>query len=95
MIIHQNHNYAHLPGGKPHYDHPETEENIRLAGGRAITRFTLLDADKRLQNGHILPQKLNSARLWRRLEAWSLLSLGSARLSNALWRLRKKMGRRE
>ncbi len=95
MIIHQNHNYAHLPGGKPHYDHPETEENIRLAGGRAITRFTLLDADKRLQNGHILPQKQNSARLWRRLEAWSLLSLGSARLSNALWRLRKKMGRRE
>ena len=89
MIIHQNHDYSHLPGGKPHYNHPETDENIRLAGGRPMTRFTVLDTDKRLENGKILPQKMDSARLWRRIESWPLLALGSTRLSNALWRLKK------
>jgi hypothetical protein len=89
MIIHQNHDYSHLPGGRPHYDHPETNENIRLAGGRPMTRFTLLDTDYRLENGKILPQKLDSVRLWRRIESWPLLALGSTQLSNALWRLRK------
>src|SRR5258707_13898162 len=34
MIVHQNHDYSHLPGGKPHYEHPDTNENIRLAGGQ-------------------------------------------------------------
>ncbi len=93
MIIHQNHDYSHLPGGQPHYKHPETEINIRLAGGRPMTRFTLLDTDKRLENGQILPPKVNSARLWRRIEAWPLLALGSVRLSNALWKLRKQVNR--
>lgn len=93
MIVHQNHDYAHLPGGKPHYNHPETEINIRLAGGRPMTRFTLLDTDYRLVNGQILPQPLNSARLWRKIEAWPLLALHSTRLSNALWRVRKAIGK--
>jgi hypothetical protein len=88
-IIHQNHDYSHLPGGKPHYNHPETNENVRLAGGRPMTRFTLLDTDYRLENGQILPQKMNRSRLWRRIEAWPLLAMNSTRLSNALWRLRK------
>ena len=92
-IIHQNHDYAHLPGGQPHYKHPETGENIRLAGGRPITRFTLLDADYRLEKGRILPQKLDSARLWRRIETWPLLAFGSTRLSNALWRLNNLLRR--
>ena len=38
MIVHQNHDYSHLPDGKPHYEHPDTNENIRLAGGQAATR---------------------------------------------------------
>lgn len=88
-VIHQSHDYSHLPGGKPHYKHPETNENIRLAGGRAMTRFTMLDTDYRLENGKILPQMLSLARLWRRIESWPLLVFGSTRLSNALWRLGK------
>ncbi|HCK66492.1 MAG TPA: hypothetical protein DHW49_09515, partial [Anaerolineae bacterium] len=32
MIVHQNHDYSHLPNGKPHYEHPETNVNIQLAG---------------------------------------------------------------
>ena len=89
LIVHQNHDYSHLPGGKPHYNHPETDENIRLAGGRAVTRFTLLDANYRFENSKILPQKPSAERIWRQIEAWPLLALGSTRLSNALWRLRK------
>ncbi len=89
LVVHQNHDYSHLPGGKPHYNHPETDENIRLAGGRAVTRFTLLDTNYRLENGEILPQKMERARLWRRIESWPLLTLGSAKLTNALWRLKR------
>lgn len=93
MIVHQNHDYSHLPGGQPHYKHPETKINIELAGGRPMTRFTLLDADKRLVNGQILPQRLDSARLWRKIESWPLLALGSARLSNMLWKIRKQVNK--
>jgi len=90
-IIHQSHDYSHLPGGKPHYKHPETEENIRLAGGRPMTRFTVLDTNYRLENGKILPQRLNANRLWRLIESWPLLVLGSTRLSNVLWQLGKAL----
>lgn len=89
MIVHQNHDYSHLPGGQPHYKHPETDVNIQLAGGRTVTRFTLLDADYRTENGKILSQVTTRARLWRRIESWPLLTLGSARLSNLLWRIKR------
>jgi len=51
MIVHQNHDYSHLPGGKPHYEHPDTNENIRLAGGEANIRYTILDATHQLAPG--------------------------------------------
>ncbi len=51
MIVHQNHDYSHLPGGQAHYAHPETDENIRLAGGHAAIRYTILDATHRLVAG--------------------------------------------
>jgi hypothetical protein len=51
MIVHQNHDYSHLPGGKPHYEHPDTNENIRLAGGEANIRYTILDANHQLAAG--------------------------------------------
>ena len=41
-VIHQNHDYGHLPNGQPHYGLPETYENISLAGGREMI-FTLHD----------------------------------------------------
>lgn len=51
-IIHQNHDYSHLPNGQPHYRLPETGENIRLAGGRRAI-FDLNDASHRLVHGKI------------------------------------------
>lgn len=89
-IVHQNHDYRHLPGGQPHYDHPETDENVRLAGGRAMTRFTLLDADCRLAEGRIRPQPLTGERLLRRIIFFPLLAFGSAKLTDWAWRRYKQ-----
>lgn len=68
MIVHQNHDYSHLPGGKPHYEHPDTNENIRLAGGQANVRYTILDATHQLVGGKLVRPKMSSTRLMRRLE---------------------------
>jgi hypothetical protein len=68
MIVHQNHDYSHLPGAKPHYDHPETNVNIQLAGGQAVTRYTLLDTTHQLVDGKLVRPKLTKPRLTRTLE---------------------------
>ncbi len=68
MIVHQNHDYSHLPEGKPHYEHPETNENIRLAGGQANVRYTILDATHQLVDGKLLRPKMTSLRFTRKLE---------------------------
>ena len=68
MIVHQNHDYRHLPGGKSHYTHPETDENIRLAGGPAAVRYTILDATHRLMDGKLVRPAFTSQHLWRRVE---------------------------
>lgn len=68
MIVHQNHDYSHLPGGKPHYEHPETNENIRLAGGQANVRYTILDSTHQLVNGTLVRPKMTSLRFTRKFE---------------------------
>ncbi len=68
MIVHQNHDYSHLPDGKPHYEHPETHENIRLAGGQANIRYTILDSTHQLVDGKLTRSKLTSVRFIRKLE---------------------------
>lgn len=68
MIVHQNHDYSHLPEGKPHYEHPDTNENIRLAGGQANVRYTILDATHRLVDGKLARPKMTSLRFTRKFE---------------------------
>lgn len=68
MIVHQNHDYSHLPGAKPHYDHPDTNENIRLAGGQSNIRYTILDSTHQLADGKLIRPKMTSLRFTRRLE---------------------------
>ena len=81
MIVHQNHDYSHLPGGQPHYKHPETDVNIQLAGGREVTRFTLLDVDCRLSNGKLISRKWNRQTLRRAVESYPLLAWDNYQLS--------------
>ena len=68
MIVHQNHDYSHLPNGKSHYDHPDTNENIRLAGGQANIRYTILDSTHRLVNGKLARPQISYLRFMRRVE---------------------------
>ena len=68
MIVHQNHDYSHLPGGKSHYDHPDTNENIRLAGGQANIRYTILDSTHQLVGGTLARPKMSAMRFQRKLE---------------------------
>ena len=68
MIVHQNHDYSHLPNAKSHHNHPETDENIRLAGGEAHTRYTIIDSTHQLINGKLFRPKMTSLRFSRKLE---------------------------
>jgi hypothetical protein len=67
-VIHQNHDYRHLPGAQPHYDHPDTRLNTQLAGGQTITRYTVLDATHVLAGGRLERPQNSFPRFTRGLE---------------------------
>ncbi len=69
MVIHQNHDYAHLPGGQMHYNLEETKINAELGGGMR-NMYILLDASHEFVNGQIQRTKLDFSRFIRRLEHW-------------------------
>jgi hypothetical protein len=68
IIVHQNHDYSHLPEAKPHYEHPDSNENIRLAGGQAAIRYTIVDSTHRLADGRLLRPKISYLRFMRGVE---------------------------
>jgi len=76
-IIHQDHDYSHLPGGKPHYNLPETDENIRLAGGRRAI-FDLRDADRVLTGGQVRRPVGSWKKFWREVEIAPLVTWHSS-----------------
>lgn len=61
-IVHQNHDYRHLPGGQPHYRLPETKENVSKGGGEH-TIFTLFDAQVNLVDGSLIRKPI----VWRKI----------------------------
>ncbi len=67
-IVHQSHDYRHLPGARPHYDHPDTKLNTKLAGGPAATRYTVLDATHTLAEGRLQHPPLTVQRFLRGVE---------------------------
>jgi hypothetical protein len=68
MIVHQNHDYTHLPGNvKTHYDLEETHINARLGGGMANMYITL-DANRQLVNGRIRRPSPSLNRILRSME---------------------------
>ena len=62
MVIHQNHDYSHLPGGRPHYDLAESQHNMQVGGGLKHM-YMVLDADCQLIDGQIRPRALHLAAL--------------------------------
>ena len=81
IVIHQDHDYSHLPNGQPHYRLPETSENIRLAGGPR-TIFTLADANCVIRNGQLERIPLRPRKLLREIEIFPLTRLHSLSLAN-------------
>ena len=73
-IVHQNHDYSHLPGGQPHYRLPETGVNIRLAGGRRAI-FGLGDTNRRLVRGQLARHPASWAKIGREVEIFPLVRL--------------------
>ena len=70
--IHQEHDYAHLPDGKPHYRLPESRHNLQLAGGPHTT-FTLRDATWEFEDTQLRPHRAS----WgRAVEAGIIARLG-------------------
>ncbi|MEJ2758979.1 MAG: hypothetical protein P8046_10910 [Anaerolineales bacterium] len=66
-IIHQNHDYSHLPDGKIHYRLPESEENVALGGG-VHHMDNLIDLDGIMIDGQAQPKPLTWFRLVRKTE---------------------------
>jgi hypothetical protein len=75
-LIHQNHDYSHLPGGVVHFRQPETNVNIKLAGGRRAI-FKLSDARYRLIPEGLKRKRMNWASFWREVEIFPLVKLHS------------------
>ena len=77
-VVHQDHSYAHLPGGQPHYRHPESMRNIEFAGGLE-TMFRLRDANWMLAPSG-LERKSWAISDWpRKIEANLITTLGPGR----------------
>jgi hypothetical protein len=81
-IVHQDHDYSHLPDGKPHYNHEESQQNMVLAGG-ANRMYTILDSNKQLVDGKIHPPRFDLLRLARKIET-GLMS-GDIQRSGPRW----------
>jgi hypothetical protein len=67
MVIHQDHDYSHLPGGKPPYDLEETKINAALGGGYRNMYMTL-DTNYELIDGVVRRSRWTRDRILRRLE---------------------------
>jgi len=85
-VIHQDHDYAHLPGGLPHYHLPETNENVRLAGGKRHI-FLLQDVNWRFANQKLVRPAFTWKRFWREMEIFPLVKLHSEILGEIFFAL--------
>ena len=78
-VIHQSHDYSHLPGNKPPYGSEVAKSNLAKAGGRRCV-YNILDTNRELISGKIRRPKFHLVRLLRKLE-WLFITddLGSIR----------------
>ena len=84
MVIHQDHDYSHLPNGQAHYRLPESSENLRIAGGQRAV-FTLKDADYSLEHDQLRKIPLRSRKLLREIEIYPLVKLHSMVLAHVFF----------
>jgi hypothetical protein len=83
-IVHQNHDYAHLPGGRPPYRLPEASRNIQLAGGKRRAMY-LRDVNTRLVDGKLQPMPHTFKRFVRSIEVFPVIKMNSYFLAQVLF----------
>jgi hypothetical protein len=94
MVIHQSHDYSHLPGGRPHYNLAESQKNMEIGGGLKHM-YMVLDAGHQLVDGRILPPRFSWLRLIRSVERKLMPESGELRgMRGALTRRLRKLRRR-
>ena len=69
MVIHQNHDYSHLPGGRTHYNLEESHINVELGGG-VLHIYNILDADREFEDEQVRRPRWNLIRFIRHLQRW-------------------------
>ena len=78
-VVHQVHDYSHLPDGKPHFRLPESKKNVDMVGGRAAV-FTIHDTTWACSPAGMARKPWNDAGTSRALEAMIYAALGAAPL---------------
>ena len=74
QVIHQNHDFSHLPNGKIHRLQPESAENMRLAGGR-YAMFTIYDTNYQVNDGEIHRIRMNRWKVVREFSIFPAVKL--------------------
>ena len=90
MVIHQDHDYSHLPGGRPHYEQSESFDNEELAGGTANLHM-VLDSQVQLRDGSLRPPRPSLVRSLRRGELW--LTPPNGKRHGLRWSLARQLRR--
>jgi len=67
LVVHQNHDYSHLPGNKPPYGSEVAKSNLAKAGGQKHV-YNILDTNRELAGGRICKPQFRLVRLLRRME---------------------------
>ena len=85
-VIHQNHDYQHLPNNQPHYRLPESLRNIELGGGRE-TIFNLSDATWRMDQTSLFRNRPIQIGLRRCMETEWICRFGPGRSTRVILKL--------
>jgi hypothetical protein len=67
VVIHQNHDYSHLPGNRPPYGSEIAKSNLAKAGGRKHV-YNILDTNREIVGGRVTKPEIRVVRWLRRLE---------------------------
>ncbi|MCX6038480.1 MAG: hypothetical protein NTW99_11440, partial [Chloroflexi bacterium] len=67
VVVHQNHDYGHLPGNRPPYGSEVAKSNLAKAGGRKHV-YNILDTNRELVRGRIHRPQIRFVRLLRQME---------------------------
>ncbi len=96
VVVHQNHDYSHLPGNKPPYGSEVAKSNLAKAGGRKCV-YNILDTNRELVGGHIRRPAMRLVKILRRLERMLINDTGrgwSWEISLRLQRMQRPLASR-